>query len=80
MLLFSTHCINYDRIGEFKINICVTPRSPKEALDLNHAKIYTIEHNVKVLFSGEMHHKSEKEFKYTFNTVQRTIESIKMRK
>ena len=42
--------------------ICVKPKQPHDKLDstsrLNYAKIYTVEHNVKVCFIGIVHGKS----------------------
>lgn len=44
----------------------VQPKTPRDKLEpisrLNYAKIYTVEHNVKVLFIGRIAPESEKQF------------------
>lgn len=42
---------------------------------INYAKVYTVEHNVKVCFIGRIHTESKKEFKAAYWRVQRDTES-----
>lgn len=51
--------------------IQVTPKSPRDKLDpmsrINYAKIYTVEHNVKVCFIGQIAPSSEKQLMEDFD-------------
>jgi hypothetical protein len=51
--------------------IGIKPSSPRDQLDqhsrLNYAKIYTVEHNLKVCFIGSIHKDSIKYFKRDYN-------------
>ncbi|ELR07572.1 hypothetical protein VC83_06049 [Pseudogymnoascus destructans] len=53
--------------------IRVDPTAPQHVLEresrLNYAKLYTVEHNVKVCFIGKIHKDSHEEFKATFNRI-----------
>lgn len=53
--------------------ICVEPTEPRHRLDvtsrLNYAKVYTVEHNVKVCFIGKIHKDSYQVFKATFDRI-----------
>jgi hypothetical protein len=42
---------------------------------INYAKVYTVEHNVKVCFIGRIHKESKKEFKAAYWRVQRDTDS-----
>jgi hypothetical protein len=49
------------------------PSSPQEKLDpksrVNYAKVYTIEHNIKVCFIGKIHTDSRKTFETDFKQI-----------
>lgn len=53
--------------------IRVVPQTDRDKLHpysrINYAKIYTVEHNVKVLFIGQIHSKSVGRFMTAFNDV-----------
>ena len=53
--------------------IRVVPKTHRDKLHadsrINYAKIYTVEHNVKVLFIGEVHKRSRGRFMTAFNDV-----------
>jgi len=53
--------------------IRVVPKSDRDKLHpdsrINYAKLYTVEHNVKVFFIGEVHKKSSGRLMIAFNTV-----------
>jgi hypothetical protein len=53
--------------------IRVVPKTDRDKLHpdsrINYAKIYTVEHNVKVLFIGQIHKRSEGRFMTAFNDV-----------
>ncbi|OBT72488.1 hypothetical protein VF21_08520 [Pseudogymnoascus sp. 05NY08] len=53
--------------------IRVDPTEPRHQLDvtsrINYAKVYTVEHNVKVCFTGKIHKNSHEEFKATFSRI-----------
>jgi hypothetical protein len=53
--------------------ICVKPKGPHHKLDptsrLNYAKIYTVEHNVKVCFIGVVHDKSKAALLHDYNKI-----------
>ncbi|OBT95978.2 hypothetical protein VE01_06731 [Pseudogymnoascus verrucosus] len=59
--------------------ICVELMDRREQLDvmsrLNYAKVYTVEHNVKVCFIGKIHKDSVKEFKATYKKIQKDVDS-----
>lgn len=59
--------------------ICVEPIGHREELQptsrLNYAKMYTVEHNVKVSFIGKIHDFSFKELKATYKRIHRDPES-----
>ncbi|OBT64661.1 hypothetical protein VE03_05881 [Pseudogymnoascus sp. 23342-1-I1] len=59
--------------------ICVDMKSPRHQLDvmsrLNYAKVYTVEHNVKVCFIGKIHKKSVDDFKEAYARIQRGDDS-----
>jgi hypothetical protein len=54
-------------------SIQMIPRNPREKLDmasrLNYAKVYTVEHNVKVLLIGKISSKNVKHLVKTFNEI-----------
>ena len=59
--------------------VCVELINRRTQLDvmsrLNYAKVYTVEHNVKVCFIGKIHKDSVKEFKATYKRIQKDIDS-----
>ncbi|KFZ06908.1 hypothetical protein V501_06942 [Pseudogymnoascus sp. VKM F-4519 (FW-2642)] len=59
--------------------ICVELMNRRNQLDamsrLNYAKVYTVEHNVKVCFIGRIHKDSVKEFKATYKRIQKDVDS-----
>lgn len=65
-----------------KKSIKVTLLHPRESLDLssrlNYAKVYTVEHNVKVCFIGRIHSKSENQFVSDFNSINSIDEQTHM--
>jgi len=60
-----------------KIPIQVIPRTARDKLErdsrVNYAKLYTVEHNVKVSFIGHLASQSEGSFMMDFSRVQRNM-------
>lgn len=54
--------------------VCVELMDPRNQLDvmsrLNYAKVYTVEHNIKVCFLGRIHKDSRAEFEASYHRVQ----------
>ncbi|KFY11671.1 hypothetical protein V491_07104 [Pseudogymnoascus sp. VKM F-3775] len=54
--------------------VCVELRNQRDQLDitsrLNYAKMYTVEHNIKVCFIGSIHEASRKQFKKSFHRIE----------
>jgi hypothetical protein len=66
--------------GESKLRktpIRIIPQSPRDKLDpcsrLNYAKIYTVEHNVKVCFIGDVHEDSVKYLTRDYNLLHQAL-------
>jgi hypothetical protein len=61
--------------------IRVVPKSDRDKLHpdsrINYAKIYTVEHNVKVFFIGEVHKRSKGRLITAFNTIWETNEILR---
>ncbi|KFY84290.1 hypothetical protein V500_09423 [Pseudogymnoascus sp. VKM F-4518 (FW-2643)] len=59
--------------------ICVEAMGPGHSLDadsrLNYAKVYTVEHNLRVLFIGKIHKDSRKVFKAAYNKIHKEDDS-----